>query len=122
MGEAFAVAGGQGAFEGSVVPLGAASGSAREIAAHKDTRAPDLSIVIPTLNAAMTLRETVQAIDEIRDVLRVEVIVVDGGSSDDTVDVAEALGLKVMRAARGRGSQLSAGAREAARPSGQPAP
>lgn len=116
MGEAFAVAGGQGAVEGSVVPFGTAPGSAREIGSYKDIRPPELSIVIPTLNAASTLRETVQAIGEIRDVLRVEVIVVDGGSSDDTVDVAAALGLKVMRAPRGRGSQLSAGAREARAP------
>lgn len=79
-------------------------------------RPVDLSVIIPTLNASACLADTVHALNEIRDVLPVEIIVADGGSEDDTVDRARALGLTVIHAPRGRGSQLSAGAREARAP------
>ncbi len=39
-----------------------------------------------------------------------ETVVVDGGSSDDTLAVAQAAGARVMTAKRGRGAQLAAGA------------
>ena len=39
-----------------------------------------------------------------------EIIVVDGGSSDDSVAVARAAGARVIEAARGRGLQLATGA------------
>ena len=39
-----------------------------------------------------------------------EIVVVDGGSSDATCDVARRLGARVLAAPRGRGSQLRAGA------------
>lgn len=42
-----------------------------------------------------------------------EVIVVDGGSMDDTVSIALRNGARVVRAERGRGIQLAAGARAA---------
>jgi rSAM/selenodomain-associated transferase 2 len=116
MGEAFAVADGQGAVAGSIAVPGTANEVARYTVERAEPRPVDLSIVIPTLNAAATLAETVHAIGEIRDVLKVEIIVVDGGSSDDTVDIAAALGLKVLRAPRGRGTQLSAGAKDARAP------
>jgi rSAM/selenodomain-associated transferase 2 len=75
--------------------------------------APELSIIIPTLNASAFLSDTFHALLEATESIRSEVIVVDGGSSDDTVAKAQALGAKVITANRGRGSQLSAGAKEA---------
>lgn len=42
-----------------------------------------------------------------------EIVVVDGGSRDDTVAVAERWGARVVAAPRGRGVQLAAGARAA---------
>jgi rSAM/selenodomain-associated transferase 2 len=67
-----------------------------------------ISAVIPTLNAAATLPETLAALH--RSAIVAEVVVVDGGSSDETVAVARSAGARVVAAARGRGSQLAAGA------------
>lgn len=72
-----------------------------------------LSIVIPTLNAADTLPATLDFIAATGDGLVGEVIVADGGSTDGTDALAEAGGATVVRAARGRGAQLAAGARAA---------
>jgi rSAM/selenodomain-associated transferase 2 len=79
----------------------------------KAARPIDLSVIIPTLNAGARLGETIDALDEARETLNIETIVVDGGSSDDTVARAQALEANVVEAARGRGVQLSAGAKEA---------
>ena len=67
-----------------------------------------LSVVIPTLNAAQTLPETLAALG--RSVLVGKVIVVDGGSTDASIALAEAAGARVVVAGRGRGTQLAAGA------------
>ena len=42
-----------------------------------------------------------------------EVIIVDGGSTDRTLDIAEAAGTEIVRSERGRGNQLQAGAENA---------
>jgi rSAM/selenodomain-associated transferase 2 len=71
-----------------------------------------LSAVIPTLNAAGTLAETLAALG--RAAIVDEVIVADGGSSDETAAHARSAGARVITAPRGRGSQLAAGAAAAA--------
>ena len=73
----------------------------------------DLTVIIPTLNAGSRLDATVASIDEARETLAIDVVVVDGGSSDDTVARAESAGARVIQAPKGRGVQLSAGAKEA---------
>ncbi len=72
---------------------------------------PDLSIIIPTLNAAISLPTTLAALGEVA-----EVIVVDGGSTDATVSIAIAFGATVRIASRGRGSQIAAGIAAAGQP------
>ncbi|HZF43232.1 MAG TPA: TIGR04283 family arsenosugar biosynthesis glycosyltransferase [Sphingomonadaceae bacterium] len=67
-----------------------------------------LSVVIPALNTAAALAECLLALRGAD-----EIVVVDGGSTDDTIGVAQAAGATVVRAARGRGPQLIAGARAA---------
>jgi rSAM/selenodomain-associated transferase 2 len=71
----------------------------------------DLSVVIPTLNAAARLPATLETIRA-----AAEVMVADGGSTDGTADVATRFGARVVAAPRGRGSQLAAGVAAATRP------
>lgn len=68
-----------------------------------------LSVVIPALNAESSLGRTIACVCEPVDGAPGEVIVVDGGSTDRTGDVARSAGATVMTAPRGRGSQLGAG-------------
>jgi rSAM/selenodomain-associated transferase 2 len=71
---------------------------------------PSLTIVIPTLNAASTLDATFSALAEAREAgIELECLVVDGGSSDDSVARARARNARVLAAASGRGAQLMAG-------------
>jgi rSAM/selenodomain-associated transferase 2 len=66
-----------------------------------------VSAVIPTLNEAASIAA---AIESIRRQRPQEIIVVDGGSTDTTVHLARPLADRVLTAARGRASQLNAGA------------
>jgi rSAM/selenodomain-associated transferase 2 len=67
-----------------------------------------LSVVIPTLNAAETLATLLPELGQ--SILVKQVVVVDGGSLDDSVSVARAAGARVIAMLRGRGKQLAAGA------------
>ena len=69
-----------------------------------------LSIIIPVLNEAEFVAS---AVDRAWALLPVEVIVVDGGSSDTTAELARGLRCSFLQAQRGRGQQQNAGARAA---------
>lgn len=71
-----------------------------------------LSVVIPALNAAADLPGTLAVLGGAPD----EVLVVDGGSQDATVQIATAHGARVLAARRGRGSQLACGVAAATSP------
>jgi rSAM/selenodomain-associated transferase 2/rSAM/selenodomain-associated transferase 1 len=67
-----------------------------------------LSIVVPAFNEAERLPATLRAAGKPNDAL--EIIVVDGGSHDSTVSLAEQYGCKVFTGNRGRARQMNAGA------------
>ena len=69
---------------------------------------PDVSIIIPALNERATLPRTLAAVRQFGGA--VETIVVDGGSSDGTLDIAHEFGAIAITAPRGRGTQMHAGA------------
>ena len=76
--------------------------------------APRMSIVIPALNEASTLPSLLADLNELP--FPVQVIVADGGSTDSTIEVAEAWAAQVVHCSRGRGRQLRAGAAHAVAP------
>ena len=68
-----------------------------------------LSIIIPALNEAAGIAVTLAALQPFR-ARGVEVIVVDGGSGDGTIECARALADRVLGAPCGRAVQMNAGA------------
>jgi rSAM/selenodomain-associated transferase 2 len=71
-----------------------------------------LSVVVPALNEARGIRAALEALAALR-ARGHEVIVVDGGSSDGTVQLASGLCTQVLNVSRGRALQMNAGARAA---------
>ena len=68
-----------------------------------------LSIIIPTLNEAASLPETLTRVSAILGPGD-EVIVADGGSTDTTREIAASFGAQIVSSRRGRGTQMNAGA------------
>lgn len=74
-----------------------------------------ITVVIPTLNAGASLAATFAAlVPAAVDGLVSRVIVVDGGSTDETITIADDAGAQVISAKKGRGIQLATGAEKAA--------
>ena len=71
----------------------------------------DVSVIIPVLNSAGLLGVTLERLGPFG-----QVIVCDGGSSDDSLRVAGEFGADIVQSARGRGLQLAAGGCAGARP------
>jgi rSAM/selenodomain-associated transferase 2 len=67
-----------------------------------------ISIIIPTLNEATTIRASAASLAGLS--RQVEIIVADGGSTDETIGLARACGWRVIEAGPGRGRQMNAGA------------
>ncbi len=68
---------------------------------------PFISVVIPATNEAFNIEATIRSAGR----PHVEIIVVDGGSTDRTMAVASALGAKVIASLHGRAKQMNVGAR-----------
>ena len=75
---------------------------------------PRLTVVIPTLNARDSLPVLFKSMENSR--LSLDVILVDGGSTDGTPRIAEALGARIITAPAGRGHQLRLGGASATAP------
>jgi rSAM/selenodomain-associated transferase 2 len=69
-----------------------------------------VSIIIPTLNEELILENTLSQIQQLSPH---EVIVSDGGSTDNTCRIAEKLSFRVITGPSGRALQMNAGANEA---------
>lgn len=67
-----------------------------------------VSIIVPTLNEASQIGDTLGALQALGG--EKEILVVDGGSEDQTVSIAIAAGATVLKGSRGRGMQQHAGA------------
>lgn len=70
---------------------------------------PALSVIIPVLNEAAGIAAALMALSPYR-ARGVELIVVDGGSADETVTLAETLADHVLSARRERAAQMNCGA------------
>ncbi len=68
----------------------------------------NISIIIPTLNEETVILDLAASLAGLRGDF--EVIVVDGGSQDETVALLRQCGLVVIESDRGRGRQMNAGA------------
>lgn len=68
-----------------------------------------VSIIIPVLNEASTISDALKSLQQYRQQGH-EVIVVDGGSKDDTVSCARELADQVIKSECGRALQMNAGA------------
>ncbi|MEH1997622.1 MAG: TIGR04283 family arsenosugar biosynthesis glycosyltransferase [Nostoc sp.] len=69
--------------------------------------AAKISIIIPAINEAGNIKE---AIATTQQSINIEVILVDAGSKDGTVEIAQSLGVKVISSSLGRAVQMNAGA------------
>ena len=70
-----------------------------------------LSVVVPVLDEEACILQQLNDLSILKGVD--ELIVVDGGSTDRSVELARSAGARVVQSARGRGVQLNAGARVA---------
>jgi rSAM/selenodomain-associated transferase 2 len=71
-------------------------------------RLPSVSVIVPVLNEATLIGDFLRTIRTLAREL--EIIVVDGGSTDETVSISRPLSDKTIVAPRGRALQMNAGA------------
>ena len=70
-----------------------------------------VSVVVPSLNAEKYIQESLDSI--VNQVVDVECLVVDGGSTDETRRIAKNLGVQVLDSQKGRGHQIRTGVAQA---------
>jgi rSAM/selenodomain-associated transferase 2 len=68
---------------------------------------PKISIIVPTLNEAKNIEVAINSTQSVKDI---EIIVVDGGSKDNTVQIIQDLGIKVLFSTPCRACQMNVGA------------
>ncbi|GMH45855.1 hypothetical protein BSKO_13818 [Bryopsis sp. KO-2023] len=85
-----------------VLPMGST-------ARAEDSAPKSLSIIVPVLNEEQCIESIINYLKNL-DPMPAEIIVVDGGSRDKTVNIARRLGVTVLLSQRGRAKQMNAGA------------
>mmetsp|Transcript_2193 Transcript_2193/g.4660 ORF Transcript_2193/g.4660 Transcript_2193/m.4660 type:complete len:300 (-) Transcript_2193:7-906(-) len=76
----------------------------------KESGRPTFAVIIPALNEEQGLPSTLVTVLKQHLTSKLEVVVVDGGSQDKTVEVADSAGARVVSAGRGRALQMNTGA------------
>ncbi|MDQ2747627.1 MAG: TIGR04283 family arsenosugar biosynthesis glycosyltransferase [Acidobacteriota bacterium] len=69
---------------------------------------PEISIIIPTLNEEDSIRETLRALENFA-AENIEIIVVDGGSDDSTLAIAQDFPVTILHSNANRGEQMRIG-------------
>ena len=69
-----------------------------------------LSIIIPTYNEENNIESTINNIEQLSGNSQLEIIIADGGSTDNTVNIVRSHKCQVINSKKGRGTQLNAGA------------
>ena len=77
-----------------------------EALSRQDPPYPAISIIIPTLNEAENLPATLASTKSSVDL---EIIVVDGGSDDETLELANSFGVRLLTTTANRARQINAG-------------
>ena len=75
----------------------------------ENEKKPLVSVIVPVLNESLTIKNCLQQFRELRNEA-VEIIVVDGGSADDTVALSAPLADRVLISGDCRSAQMNAGA------------
>jgi len=78
-----------------------------QVLGHRDVTPDGISVIIPTLNEAHHIADTITSIGHGNNT---EIIVVDGGSIDNTVSIAKTLGTKIIQGSPPRSRQMNQGA------------
>jgi len=70
-----------------------------------------ISIIIPVYNEEQTIKRLLEALSGEKD--KPEIIIVDGGSTDKTLAIAQAYPVKIIHSGKGRSRQMNRGAQAA---------